>query len=255
MKKQLTDPLGRIVPIPQLPLRIVSLVPSISELLVGLGLEDQILGITKFCIAPAYLRKTKTIVGGTKQVHIDKIASLRPNIILANKEENTQEMVSKLEQIAPVYVSDPNAIEDMYPLLEDLGLLLGVQQKAKALSDSLRQQLRDYAPAYQGKTAVYCIWKDPYMVAGADTFIHSVMQHKGFTNSYLQQKRYPISSIAEIQNIQPDYLLLSTEPYPFKETDVVRLQAQFPHTKVLLVDGTHYSWYSQRLLDCFSNGH
>ncbi|MCV6630037.1 MAG: helical backbone metal receptor, partial [Flavobacteriaceae bacterium] len=139
MKKHLLDPLERVVAIPKAPLRIVSLVPSLSELVVGLGLEAQLLGITKFCIAPAHLKKTKAIVGGTKQVHLDKIAALQPNIILANKEENTQEMVSKLEGIAPVYVSDINTIEDMFVLLQDLGILLQYPEKAKELANELRQ--------------------------------------------------------------------------------------------------------------------
>lgn len=248
MKKHLLDPLERVVAIPKAPLRIVSLVPSLSELVVGLGLEAQLLGITKFCIAPAHLKKTKAIVGGTKQVHLDKIAALQPNIILANKEENTQEMVSKLEGIAPVYVSDINTIEDMFVLLQDLGILLQYPEKAKELANELRQKLQQFAPPITQATVAYCIWKDPYMVAAKDTFIHSILQQIGFRNSYASQIRYPSVALSELQALQPQYVLLSTEPYPFTQAHVNELQAQLPHSKVLLVNGTYFSWYSQRLI-------
>ena len=120
---QLTDQLGIQHTFDTQLIRIVSLVPSQTELLYDLGLEDNIVGITKFCVHPVHFKATKTIVGGTKNVKFDKIKALQPDIIICNKEENTKEIVEELSAICPVWVTDIYTIEDNLQMISDFGQL------------------------------------------------------------------------------------------------------------------------------------
>ncbi|MDX1603919.1 MAG: helical backbone metal receptor, partial [Salinimicrobium sediminis] len=173
------DQLNRKIEVKGTPRRIVSLVPSQTELLVDLGLREQIFGVTKFCVHPRDLRKEKTIVGGTKKVHFDRIAALEPDIILCNKEENTEEMVTELEKIAPVHVSDIKSIDDSLELIFQYGEILGVTAKASEIAEDilfLRRQFQEDMKKLPVRKVAYFIWKDPWMVAGKDTFIDHLLQ-------------------------------------------------------------------------------
>lgn len=238
--------------------RIVSLVPSISFLLYRLGLEQEVVGLTRFCILPEYWKKQKTIIGGTKAVDIDKIAFLKPDLILANKEENTKELVEKLSEIAPVYVSDVYDLRSNSDFILQMGKLLDREQQAQELVASIDQKftkLRELLPKKSYK-ALYLIWKNPYMTVGGDTFIHQMMQYAGFENLFATQKRYPVIHDEDLKVLQPEVILLSSEPYPFKSKDQKEMQTIFPEAKVLLVEGEPFTWfgaYPESSLEYFIN--
>ena len=249
------DQLNRSIELTGVPKRIVSLVPSQTELLVDLGLEDSIIGVTKFCVHPIHLRKSKTIVGGTKQVHYDKIKALEPDIILCNKEENTKEMVEELEKIATVHVSDIYSIDDTIVLIKQYGELFTVQNKATEINNKLIDLVADFKVFIAKRKAnkvVYFIWRKPWMVAGNNTIIDYLLSLNKFENVFTNLSRYPEVDInALVDKNKPDFVFLSSEPYPFKEKHIEELKEILPKTKILLVDGEYFSWYGTRLLGAF----
>jgi ABC-type Fe3+-hydroxamate transport system substrate-binding protein len=240
-----------------MPGRIISLVPSQTELLYHLGLDKEVIGITKFCIHPKDWFKNKTRVGGTKTANIEKIKSLLPDLIIANKEENVKEQVEALSEIAPVYVSDITKLEDALDMIMQIGKLVNAEERASEIAEGIRVRFEDLEtfiltnqPAnFSTKlNTAYLIWKDPYMAAGGDTFIHDMLRRCGFNNILSDQQRYPIVSISKLPTLKCDLLLLSSEPYPFKQKHINELQQQLRGTKILLVDGEMFSWYGSRLL-------
>ena len=246
------DQLNRPLFLEKTPERIICLVPSLSELLVDLGLESKLMGVTKFCVHPENLRKEKTVVGGTKSVHFDQILALKPDIILCNKEENTQELVEKCEKIAPTHVSDLKNLEDVYALIFQYGNLFGVMQKARFLVESIKQKaatFRDSVKRTSYQKVAYVIWKKPYMVAGKDTFINFLLEMNGLQNMFTNNKgRYPEVGLQELA--ETDLILLSSEPFPFKQKHIAEISAN-TKSKVILVDGEFFSWYGSRLLGAF----
>ncbi len=254
MEIALKDQLGRTLKISKTPKRIVSLVPSQTELLVALGLEDQLVGITKFCIHPSHLIKTKTIVGGTKTVYAHKIAALQPDIILCNKEENTKEIVASLEKQYTVHVSDVVHLEDSIALTEQYGQLFQCKKKAQKINKLIKKEANAFAQFIKDKPkrkALYFIWKNPWMSVGQDTFIHHMLSLNGFTNVMGKHTRYPELSAKEVKNTTTDLILLSSEPFPFKEKHLHEMKNLNPNAKILLVDGEYFSWYGSRLIDAF----
>jgi len=231
------------------------LVPSQTELLVDLGLEDAIVGLTKFCVHPIHLRKSKTIVGGTKQVHYDKIKALKPDVILCNKEENTKDMVAELEKIAPVHVSDIYTVEDTIVLMKQYGELFSVQEKAVEITNKLLElviEFKEYIANRTTKRVAYFIWRKPWMVAGSNTIIHHLLSLNNFENVFEDLPRYPEVAIASlVEANKPDFVFLSSEPYPFKEKHIDELKEILPEVNILLVDGEYFSWYGTRLLGAF----
>ena len=244
-----TDQMNRTINIPERPQRIVSLVPSQTELVVDLGLEDRLVGLSKFCVHPRGLKKQKTIIGGTKNFHLDKIDALQPDLIIGNKEENYQEGIELLAQKYPVWMSDIYSLEDALEMMKGIGEITGTDKKAKELVKKIRQDM-DFLKQKRG-TAVYLVWNGPMMVAGPETFIHDMLLRTGFTN-LIDQSRYPEISMEELKALSPDYLLLSSEPFPFKEKHKDEFKANLPNTKVILVDGEVFSWYGSRL-KCFKS--
>ncbi|MGB3774806.1 MAG: helical backbone metal receptor [Leeuwenhoekiella sp.] len=246
------DQLGRSFILDHTPQRIVCLVPSLSELLVDLGLEKKLVGITKFCVHPESLRKEKTIVGGTKTVHFDRISALEPDIILCNKEENTREIVDKCANIAATHVSNIKTLEDFHTLLEHYGKLFNITQKTDLLSFKIKQKAADFSnfEKFHSRLKVfYLIWKKPYMAVGKDTFINHLLELNGFKNLALDLKgRYPEIDIEQLK--EADLIMLSSEPFPFKEKHIEQLST-YTKAKILLVDGEYFSWYGSRLLSAF----
>ncbi|MBT0608269.1 ABC transporter substrate-binding protein [Aequorivita echinoideorum] len=247
------DQLQRTVSLKNTPARIVSLVPSQTELLVDLGLRDRIVGITKFCVHPKNLRESAVVVGGTKSVHIDKIEELNPDIIICNKEENTAEMVAELEEIATVWVSDIISIEDSFDMILKLGEIFDVSDNAKKLVSNLiqkRDEFYDFIKNRPSLKVFYLIWKNPYMCVGDGTFINTILELNNFENLGKRfDTRYP--EISEDNFQTADIIFLSTEPYPFKEEDVQIFQKNL-NVNVKLVNGEYFSWYGSRLLDAFN---
>ena len=229
--------------------RIVSLVPSQTEFLAYLGLEQEVVGITKFCVHPTSWFRHKQRVGGTKKLHLDVIRNLKPDLIIANKEENTKEEIELLQQEFTVYVSDIQTIDDAFQMMLDIGKLTRTSTKAEQCVCEIqsKRMLQTNKPS---KKAIYLIWKEPYMVAGSDTFINEMMTEAGFKNCILDT-RYPILGLEQLQEINAPYILLSSEPYPFKEIDQQALQTILPQSRILLVDGEYFSWYGSRMLNAF----
>ncbi len=243
------DQIGRQVAILQRPTRIVSLVPSQTELLAYLGLQDEVVGLTKFCIHPNDWWQTKTRIGGTKNITIQKVKSLQPDLIIANKEENVKEQVEELAGHFPVWVSDVNTLEDAQAMIKGIGTITGKEERSIGLAEKIKSSFKELQVANYGpQTCCYLIWKDPYMTIGGDTFINEMLAQAGFDNLFKNSKRYPQITIEQLQTINCQLLLLSSEPYPFQQKHINELQKKLPATKIVLVDGEMFSWYGSRLL-------
>ncbi len=244
------DQLNRKLKISKTPKRIVSLVPSQTELLVDLGLEASIVGVTKFCIHPKHLRKEKTVVGGTKQIHIEKIKALQPDIILCNKEENTKSIIERLQNIAPIHISDIYTMDDCYEIITMYGELFRVGDRASSLVSNIkkeRERFQNSIKKSQQQKIAYFIWKAPWMVAASNTFIDYMINEAGFINVFDNEERYPEIGLGHSKLRDADVIFLSSEPYPFKEKHVLELKSHFPDKQVKIVDGELFSWYGSRL--------
>ncbi|MBC8173489.1 MAG: ABC transporter substrate-binding protein [Chitinophagales bacterium] len=253
---QFIDQLHRTVEITFPPQKIISLVPSQTELLVDLGLEENIVGITKFCVHPPHLLKTKPKVGGTKNLRLDKIRSLQPDIIIANKEENSKEQIDELEKYFPVWISDVKNFEDSLKMITSVGEFTGTSNIASQIILRIRKEkMQLVAIDPKHFNTVYLIWKDPWMTVGGDTFIHTMIETAGFENMCKHQMRYPVLSDSQLTTLNPEVILLSSEPYPFKEKNVKELQELLPGAKVVLVDGEMFSWYGSRMQFSFTYFH
>ncbi|MCC1484475.1 ABC transporter substrate-binding protein [Winogradskyella immobilis] len=250
------DQLNRTINLVNTPKRIVSLVPSQTELLVDLGLESNILGITKFCVHPSHLLKSKTIVGGTKQVHVEKVKALNPDIILCNKEENSLEILQQMEQIAPVHMSDIYTLDDGLDLIKVYGEIFDCKNNATDIVSQIKIQLESFKTYIANKPELkvaYFIWKTPWMVAAKHTFINHLLEINKFKNVYGHLERYPEIDINIMSSqIKPDLVLLSSEPFPFKEKHKEELELLSSNLKVVLVDGEYFSWYGSRLIEAFN---
>lgn len=244
------DQVGRKVLLKKAPLRIVSTVPSQTELLYDLGLSHNVVGITAYCVHPKNWLKEKTVIGGTKDLQIDKIRSLKPDLILGNKEENIKEQIEALAEDIPVWLSDIVTVEDATNMIAAVGNICDKQNEAEAINDEinrLRQKLK--AKNTSPKTAAYFIWKDPYMLTGDATFINSMMQEAGLKNVVRNHKdRYPALTLEELTELQPEVVLLSSEPYSFNTGDLNEIAPYFPNSKLRIVDGELFSWYGSRMI-------
>ena len=245
------DHLHRKLTISKSPKRVISLVPSLTELMVDLGLENKLVGITRFCVHPINLKKTKTIIGGTKKINLEKIIALKPDFILANKEENTKEIVNQLTTIAPTFVTDLNTIESVLTLINQLGLLFNCSKNATELITTITTKQAEFLEIIKlnsVKKVAYLIWENPIMVAGKNTFINALLKQNKFQNIFENFNRYPEIKITDLQ--QADYILLSSEPYPFTKKHKTFYEKQ-TNAKVILVDGEYFSWCGSRLVKAF----
>lgn len=241
------DQLNRELNLPFIPKRIVSIVPSQTELLFDLGLACEVVGVTKFCIHPKEKVKQAAKIGGTKQLDIQKIIALQPDLIIANKEENERSQVEQLMNICPVWISDIGNLPDAVDMIERVGALVGKQAEAKSVATEVTQRFDNLSISPSGKRVAYFIWRKPYMVAGRRTFIDSMLQKCGLVNAF-EQDRYPEIAAESLFKANPDVILLSSEPYPFKEKHIDELKAIVPGAVIKLVDGELFSWYGSRLL-------
>ena len=222
--------------------------PAITEALVDLGLnENEVVGRTKFCIHPAEKVKNVPVIGGTKNININKIRSLQPDLILANKEENVKEQVQALMDDFKVTVTNVENIEDNYYLLKNLGQLLSKEDRAQLFNLKIYDVLNQAKTQSKIKTA-YLIWKNPYMTIGSDTFIHKILAEIGFENIFGNRKRYPEITTEDLAGA--DLIMLSSEPFPFKEKHLEELQAFYPNKKIMIVDGEAFSWYGTHIAKC-----
>ena len=251
--KTYVDQLGRKILLQAVPRRIISIVPSQTELLSDLGLSEEVIGITKFCIHPDHWFRSKTRVGGTKQLDIDKIISLKPDLIIANKEENKEEEIKELEKHFPVWISDIRTLDDAYAMIEIIGEMTGKKIRALEVTISIQHAFKEFFEyrivnnAFRIKKCAYLIWNNPLMTIGSDTFIHQMLEVAGFQNIFSDQERYPEVTLQDIIVRKPKLLFLSSEPFPFAEKHVSEMQEHLPDIKIMLVDGEMFSWYGSRL--------
>ncbi|MDP4285680.1 MAG: helical backbone metal receptor [Bacteroidota bacterium] len=239
--------------------RIISLVPSQTELLFYLGLEDEVIGITKFCVHPKKWFRNKTRVGGTKNINFKTIDQLSPDLIIANKEENEKEQIEKLAEKYDVWVTEVATLSDAIKMINDIGKLTQKSKAATTLAIQINDKFKKTETTFslnKKMKAAYFIWQNPYMVAGGDTFISNMMNYCGFENIFSNCYRYPEIQLIELEEKHCEIILLSSEPYPFSEKHKDEIKNLFPQKKIILVDGKMFSWYGSRLLkaaDYFKN--
>jgi ABC-type Fe3+-hydroxamate transport system substrate-binding protein len=227
-------------------MKIISLVPSITETLFDFGLTaDEVVGRTKFCIHPLDLVKKVEVIGGTKNLNIDKIRSLKPDLIIANKEENEKLQVEELMKDFKVWVTDIETLEDNANFISELGKVLNKEDLAKNYNHKIASGFTQIKVS-QTKRIAYLIWKNPYMTVGSDTFIHEVLQKLGFENLFKNKKRYPEVSVEELK--RADLILLSSEPFPFQQKHIDELRKELPNIEIVLVDGEAFSWFGTHLM-------
>lgn len=242
-----TDQLGRHVAVPFPPQRIVSLVPSQTELLFELGLAARVVGVTKFCVHPVEARQKAALIGGTKNFNFERIAELKPDLILGNKEENYQEGVERLAADYAVWLSDIATLDEALRMMRGVGFITGREEAAEALVAETAASFAALAPPPTPLPAAYFIWRQPYLVAAGGTFIDDMLRRAGFANVFAGRGRYPEITAAELAAAAPARILLSSEPYPFGEKHVAEFQAICPAARIDIVDGELFSWYGSRL--------
>lgn len=253
--KQVQDQTGNFISIPFPPQRIISLVPSLTELLFDLGLENEVVGITKFCVHPQQWFNSKARIGGTKQLNISLTESLKPQLVIASKEENVKEQVEAVQQFCPVYCSDICNLQQSYEVMERLGFLTDRVQKAKHLINTIQVSFKKLPSVVKPTRAAYLIWREPYMTVGGDTFIHHMMQLAGFENVFAADQRYPTLTVEDLKKLDVEVVLFSSEPFPFKGKHLEDFAQQWlqqnnfqPIPFLKIVDGELFSWYGSRTL-------
>lgn len=246
-KRTFTDHLNNRLEIIYPPLKVISLVPSHTELLFDLGLTKEITGRTKFCIHPKEKVKSVPIVGGTKNFNIPKIRSINPDLIIANKEENYKEGIEELETDFPIWVSDIKELTSCLQMIQQVGEVVGKEPEGNEIAEKIKKEFLALRPEKR-YTVAYLIWKNPYMTIGKDTFIHQMLNLAGFDNVFADSLRYPVISAEEIENRKPDLIFLSSEPYPFKNKHLSEFSKISPASGIKLVRGDLFSWHGSRLL-------
>lgn len=247
MSIRVKDQLGRTIELEKPAGRIVSVVPSQTELLFDLGLDEEIVGVTKFCIHPKERVSLKKNIGGTKNLRLEEIVTLAPDLVIANKEENTEEDILWLMERMPVYVSDIENVQEALHMIEDVGVLVGRVNEASAMSNAIASDFSLISTKKRYRS-VYLIWKGPFMAVGANNYINDLMSVCGFDNLLgSHDSRYPELSVAHMQELNPELVFLSSEPFPFKDQHLKELKNLLPDSKILLVDGEMFSWYGSRM--------
>lgn len=237
--------------------RVVSLVPSVTETLVELGLGERLVGRTRFCVHPSPQVDALPAVGGTKTLDLEAIAALEPDLVIACREENRREDVEDLEGSGlAVHLIDPRDLDGVRRFLADLGALLELKGPVEALLaelDAARRRARDFAAALRaagGAPRTLClIWRRPWMAAGHDCYIDGVMRELGLVNTAPDSGRYPALGDADLAALAPTLLLLPSEPYAFEARharELVDLGVAPDAAACLLVPGEDLSWYGSR---------
>jgi len=245
------DQIDRAIEFNYPPKKIISIVPSQTELLHYLGLEDEIIGVTTFCVHPEEWFRNKKRVGGTKKINFNTIAELQPDLIIANKEENEKAQIEELSKKYPVWISDIISLNDSLEMIKEIGKLTNRENKSAELIEKIKSKfelLKKEVTLHPSLRTLYFIWNKPYMLAGKNTFINEMLSACNLTNILSPKDRYPEMTIEQIQKLNPELILLSSEPYPFKQKHIDELKVVLPDTQIRLVDGEMFSWYGSRLL-------
>lgn len=242
-----TDQLGNTINFKETPKRVISLVPSQSELLWDLGLKEELIGITKFCVHPDEMFRSVERVGGTKMLDLDKIRQLNPDLIIGNKEENKRSQIEILQKEFNVWMSDIYDFEGSFEMIKAIAEIFNKTDVAHKLVLTLRESLHHIKQVFKNESVAYFIWNKPYMVAAKDTFIDHVLNHLGLVNTFSHLERYPEVTQEQLEKANPTLCFLSSEPFPFEEKHAKDLQKILPLSKIVIVDGEVFSWYGTRL--------
>lgn len=242
-----TDQLGNRLDLTRPPERIVSLVPSQTELLADLGLDHQVIGVTKFCVHPHHWRREKKVVGGSRKFDVDMIIDLNPDLIIGNKEENDRTAIETLQKQFSVWMSDISTFDQAIDMIRSVAAITNTADKGQALADEIIRSFQALAAPRHPIRTLYFMWYHPWMAAGGNTFINTMMRTAGLVNVLQPDHRYPELSIDQITRLDPSLVLLSSEPFPFSQNHVDEIQGILPKAKVIVVDGEFFSWYGSRL--------
>ncbi len=245
------DATGRSLALDDPPERIVSLVPSLTEALFAFGLEEDVAGVTRFCVEPAEA-KSKPKVGGTKNVDVQAVQALEPDLVLANVEENTREDVDEMIAAGlPVFVTYPRTVAAAIAELRQLAEMTLASEEAAPILDGAARQLRraENANGFRKPLRVFCpIWRSPWMTIGPDTYMHDFLRVCGLENVYGKAaERYPTVELADVASLRPEVVLLPDEPYPFARKHMGEVIAKLGDVRIYLVDGKSLCWYGPRI--------
>ncbi|MFB6306189.1 MAG: ABC transporter substrate-binding protein [Flavobacteriales bacterium] len=265
--KKVKDQLGNEVEVKNKPEKIISLVPSITELLFDIGCQENLVGVTKYCVHPKEQLKEKDNIGGTKRLKTDKIRSLNPDLIIGNKEENEKWQIEELQQEFPLWMTDVKTLEDAISMIKGIGELSNKQTEAENIIQNISKGMNELTPVKkngnQKPKVAYFIWRRPWMVAGNDNFIDDLLNKCGLENVFSKtinqtyalpsnkkygNSRYPEIDPSFLKEIELDHIFLSSEPFPFKERHIDELRSAGIDAQFIFVDGEMFTWYGSRLL-------
>jgi ABC-type Fe3+-hydroxamate transport system substrate-binding protein len=247
INRTVKDALDRSIDVTDVPCRVISLIPSITESLFELGLGDRIVGVSQFCTQPLDRVDQKPRVGGQKNPDHDKIAALQPDLIILNVEENRREDIELLNARYRTFVTFPRRFRDSIGLLEDLGRIFDCPDTVQPFIDAIRVPVE----SRQRFRALYLIWRKPWMSVNRDTYIHDVLSTFGLDNVCAEREpRYPEITPDDVAAMDPDVILLPDEPFRFRERHRSEV-LQWPvracrNGRVFLVDGSYFCWYGTR---------
>lgn len=253
------DAFGRRFELREPAQRIVSLIPSITETLFSLGAGDRVVGVSKFCIEPLDGVATKTKVGGQKNPRVDAIVALKPDLVIANVEENHKRHVEAMWAAGlRVFVTYPRTVREGIQLIRDLGVLTGSNECAEGIASACECRCSDVEGEVTGRppVRVFCpVWRRPYMTINGDTYIHDVLRTCGGENIFrARAERYPTVTLAEMADLNPGVVLLANEPFPFGKRHLEDFLA-FPDVsavragRIHFLDGKILSWYGPRIAE------
>lgn len=235
--------------------RIVSLVPSITELLFDLGLGSQVVGRTHYCVHPEPAISTVPSVGGTKKIVMERLKTLAPTHVIVNVDENPKDMAQAIAELGiAVVVTHPLGPDDNLALYRLIGRLFGREREAEILClqlDRALRELRAAAKDWPARKVLYLIWRDPWMTVGENTYIARMLALAGWRNIVCSPDlRYPEITIDRTLLQSLDLVLFSSEPFPFRQTDIAAFDAAFPGARParILIDGEMISWYGSRAI-------
>jgi ABC-type Fe3+-hydroxamate transport system substrate-binding protein len=236
--------------------RIVSLCPSLTELVFDLGRGDDLVGITRFCVHPADRVGAVEQVGGTKDPGIERIVELAPDLVLLNREENRIEDAEALEAAGvPCHASMPRTVEETAEMVRSIAAALDRPAEGEAIACDIEERSARVRAAAEGARPVrwaYLIWREPWMTVNRDTFVDALLGQAGGVNAFGDRPdRYPRITTAELVTADPDVVLLCTEPFPFQEKHVAELAGEtgFAPERFRIVDGEYLSWHGSRTPD------
>jgi ABC-type Fe3+-hydroxamate transport system substrate-binding protein len=236
------------------PERIVSLVPSLTEALFAFGVGTRVVGRTRYCLWPPRAVGRVPAVGGTKKVDVPRLLELEPDLVVAVREENSRENVEKIQEAGvPVFVGAPESVEGALWLLRELARVVEAPRTDAVLGpiERVYGRLREEIERPSSRRLFVPIWKNPYMSVGSDTYAHDVLETCGGENVCGGSTRYPVFTLEEVEEAQPEIVLLPDEPYPFCAEDLedfYALDIPAAHSdRIHLVDGKLLTWYGPRM--------